>query len=160
MTVDEARARLLLLGIPARRHDRGRAHCLGGRAKLRRVAGHVRQDPGGRPGQPLQQLQRGGQLVRLAGYQDEVDEAAIGVANTYDLAAEATAGPADRLLVAAFLAIESQTQRVSLLGRAPAAFWCARATVPSMQANASFGSASATTCAMILSQTPLTAQRR
>ncbi len=160
VAVDEARARLLLLGVLARRHDRGRAHRLDGRAELCRVAGHVCQGPGGGPGQALQQFQRRGQLVRLARHQDEVDEAAISVANAYDLGAEAAAGAADRLLVAAFFAIESQTQCVGLLGRAPAAFWCARATVPSMQAKASFGSASATTCAMILSQTPLTAQRR
>ena len=105
-------------------------------------------------------MQRGRKFVRLPGHQDKVDKPPIGVANAHDLATEAAAGTAEGLLVAAVLAIESQTQRVGLLGRAPDAFWCARATVPSMQANASFGSPSATTCAMILSHTPLTAQRR
>jgi hypothetical protein len=47
-----------------------------------------------------------------------------------------------------------------LLDRAPDAFWCALATVPSKHANASFGSPSATTDAKILSQTPLTLHRR
>jgi hypothetical protein len=105
-------------------------------------------------------LQRRREFVRLPRYQYKVYKPPIRVANANDLATEAAAGPAEGLLVAAFLAIESQTQRVGLLGRAPDAFWCARATVPSMQANASFGSASATTCCMILSHTPLTAQRR
>lgn len=58
----------------------------------------------------------------------------------------------------------AQTQpgfRAKLLpGRAPDAFWCARATVPSMQANASCGSPSATKWAMILSHTLRTAHRQ
>ena len=98
--------------------------------------------------------------MRLAGHQDKVDKPAGGVADANDLAAETAPRAPQGLLVIAGVAIESQTQAVGLLGRAPAAFWCARATVPSMQANASFGYPSDTTCAMILSQTPATAQRR
>jgi hypothetical protein len=41
--------------------------------------------------------------------------------------------------IVAGIATESQTHIVGLLERAPAAFWCARAIGPSMQANASFG---------------------
>ena len=98
--------------------------------------------------------------MRLAGDKDKVDQTAGGIADPDDLAAKTAPGTAESLLVLVVAAIESQTQRIGLLGRAPAAFWCARATVPSMHANASFGSPSATTCAMILSHTPLTAQRR
>ncbi len=98
--------------------------------------------------------------MRLARHQNEINQPAGGVTDTDDLAAEPAPGTAQSLGIFAVLAIESQTQRVGLLGRAPAAFWCARATVPSMQANASFGSPEATTCAMILSHTPDTVQRR
>ena len=136
------------------------AHRFGGGAERRRVAGHVGQGPGRCLGQAGQQLQRRCEFVRLPGHQVKVDQPAVRVANTHYFATETAAGTTDRLLVAAFLAIESQTQCVGLLGRAPAAFWCARVTVPSIQANATFGSASATTWAMILSHTPLAAQRR
>lgn len=83
--------------------------------------------------------------MRLAGHQDKVDEPAGGVTHADDLAAETAARTSQSLIVTDGAAIESQSQRVGLLGRAPAAFWCARATVPSMQAKASFGSPSATT---------------
>lgn len=159
MTIDKAWAWLLHFGALARRHNRDGAHRLDGRAKLGRVAGHVRQRPRGCLGQAFQQLQRGREFVRLAGDKNKVDQAAGGIADPDYLAAKTAPGTAESLLVLV-AAIESQTQCVGLLGRAPAAFWCARATVPSMHANANFGSPSATTCAMILSHTPLTAQRR
>jgi hypothetical protein len=98
--------------------------------------------------------------VRLAWHEDKVDEPASSVADTDDLAAKTAPRASQSLRIVPGAAIGSQTQRISLLGRAPAAFWCARATVPSMQAKASCGSPSATTCAMILSHTPLTVQRR
>jgi hypothetical protein len=159
VTIDKARAWLLQFGVLSRRHDRGSAHRLGGGAKLRRVAGHVGQGPCRCLGQAFQQLQRGREFVCLTGDKDKVDKAASGIADPDDLAAQTAPGTAESLLVRV-AAIESQTQRIGLLGRAPAAFWCARAMVPSIQANASFGSPSATTWAMILSHTPLTAQRR
>jgi hypothetical protein len=83
--------------------------------------------------------------MRLAGHHDKVDQPASGIADANDLAAETTSRTPQSLLIIVGVAIESQTQRIALLARAPAAFWCARATVPSMQANASFGSPSATT---------------
>src|SRR5277367_4304678 len=98
--------------------------------------------------------------MRLARHQDKVDESASGIADANDFAAETTPRAAKSLLIVVGVVIESQTQAVDLLARAPAGFWCARTTVPSMQANASFGSPSATTCAMILSHTPATVQRR
>ncbi len=67
-------------------------------------------------------MQRRREFVRLPGHQDKVDETAVSVANADDLATETAAGAAKGLLVAAVLAIESQTQRVGLLGRAPDAF--------------------------------------
>ena len=78
--------------------------------------------------------------MRLAWHQHEVDEPACGIANANDLAGKSAPGTAEGLLVLVVAAIESQTQRIGLVDRAPAAFWCARATVPSMHANASFGS--------------------
>ena len=89
-----------------------------------------------------------------------VSRPALRAANAHYFATETAAGTTGRVLVAAFLAIESQTQCVDLLGRAPATFWCARATVPSTQANASLGSTPTTAWAMILADTPLTAQQR
>ena len=83
--------------------------------------------------------------MRLAGHQDKVDEPAGGVTHADDFAAETAARTSQSLIVTDGAAIESQSQRGGLLGRAPAAFWCARATVPSMHAKASFGSPSATT---------------
>jgi hypothetical protein len=74
--------------------------------------------------------------------------------------AEVTSRTPQRLRIAAGVAIESQPHLIRLLGCAPAAFGCARAIVPSMQANASFGTPSATTWTMIRFQTPATAQRR
>ena len=98
--------------------------------------------------------------MRLAWHQDKIDQPPGSVADTNNLAAEATPRTTQSLRNAAGAAIESQTHMVSLPGRAPAAFWCARAIVPSIQANASFGSPAATTWAMILSHTPATAQQR
>lgn len=78
--------------------------------------------------------------MRLTWRQDKVDKAASGIANPDYFTAKTAPRTAKGLAVAAGAAIESQTHIVGLLGRAPAAFWCARAIVPSMQANASFGS--------------------
>ena len=121
MTIDKARAWLLQFGVLSRRHDRGSAHRLGGRAELLRVAGHVGQGPRGCLGQAFQQLQRGREFVRLAGDKDKVDQAASGIADPDYLAAKTAPGTAESLLVLV-AAIKSQTQRISLLGRAPAAF--------------------------------------
>ena len=98
--------------------------------------------------------------MRLAWCQDKVDEPPGGIAGADDLAAETTPRTPQGLLVIANDATASQPQAVGLSGRAPAAFWRARATVPSMQAKASCGSPCATTCAMIRSHTPATAQWR
>ena len=78
--------------------------------------------------------------MRLTRCQDKVEKAPSGIANTDDFTAKAASRTTEGLGIAAAVAIESQTHMVGLLGRAPAAFWCARATVPSMQAKASFGS--------------------
>lgn len=59
--------------------------------------------------------------MRLAGDKDKVDQAASGIADPDYLAAKTAPGTAESLLVLV-AAIESQTQRISLLGRAPAAF--------------------------------------
>jgi hypothetical protein len=83
--------------------------------------------------------------VRLTRDQDKINQPTGGIADTDDLGAETTPRTSQGLRIMGGVAIESQTQWVSLLGRAPVAFWCARAMVPSMQANASFGSPSATT---------------
>jgi len=160
MAIDIGRTWLRLLAALARRNHRDRAHLPRGEAKLLGVTRHIGQRPGRRPGQTPQQQQRRRKLVRLARQQDKVDEPARGVADTDDLAAKTAPRTSQSLRVAGSVAIESQTQFGGLLARAPAAFWCARATVPSMQAKASFGSPSATTCAMIRSHTPLTVQRR
>ncbi len=60
--------------------------------------------------------------MRLACHQDKVKEAASRIANTDDLAAKPTSRAAQSLRIAAGAAIESQTQLVGLLARAPAAF--------------------------------------
>jgi hypothetical protein len=92
----------------------------------------------------------------LARRQDKVEEAASGITDADDLAAETAPRAPRSLRVIAGFAGKLQAHIVDLPGRAPAAFCCARATVPSMQAKPSFGSAAATTSAMILSQTPAT----
>ncbi len=78
--------------------------------------------------------------MRLTWCQDKVDKAASSIASTNDFTAKTAPRTTKGLGIAAGVAIESQTHVIGLLGRAPAAFWCARATVPSMQAKASFGS--------------------
>lgn len=45
----------------------------------------------GCPGQAFQQLQRGRELVRLAGDQDKIDQPAGGITDTHDLAAQSAA---------------------------------------------------------------------
>ena len=160
MAIDKGGARLRLLRAFPRGNNWCCTHFRHGKPERFRVACHIGQCPPRRLRQPLQQQQRRGKLVRLAGRHDEVDQSASSIADTDNFGADATPGAAQRLSIAAGVAIESQSQRIGLLGRAPVAFWCARATVPSMQANASFGSPSATTCAMIRSQTPFNVQRR
>jgi hypothetical protein len=92
-------------------------------------------------------------------YQNKVDQSPGGIAGTDDLAAETASRTPQGLLIAVALAIGPQTQVVGLLGRAPAAFYCGRTRVPSMQANSSFGSLSDTIGAMILSHASATVQR-
>ena len=98
--------------------------------------------------------------MRLTGHQDKINQSASGVADANDFAAKTAPRSPQGLCIAAGTAIESQCQLISLLRRAPLAFWWARTIVPSMQAKASFGSPWATTCAMIRSHTPRTVQRR
>ena len=58
----------------------------------------------------------------LAADKDKVDQPTGGIADAHDLAGKSAAGTAESLLVLVVIAIESQTQCIGLLGRAPAAF--------------------------------------
>ena len=60
--------------------------------------------------------------MRLTWCQDKVDEAASRIADTDDFATKSAPRTTKGLGIAMGVAIESQTQRIGLLGRAPAAF--------------------------------------
>ena len=122
MAIDIIRTGLRLPAAFARRNHRDGAHLPHSMPKLLRVTRHIGQCPGWRLRQASQQPQRRGKFVRLTCHQDKVEEAASRIANTDDLAAKPTPRAAQRLRIAAGIAIESQTQLVGLLARAPAAF--------------------------------------
>jgi hypothetical protein len=122
MAIDIGWARFRMLGVLARRHHWDCAHLLDRRAERLGVTRHVGQSPGRRLWLAFQQQQRRCQLVCLARHQHEVHEPASRIAYANDLAAKTTPGTAQGLVIAAGLAIESQTHLIGLLGRAPAAF--------------------------------------
>ncbi len=160
MTVYIVGARLRGFGAFAGWHHGDRPHRPCRRAERAGVTRHVRQRPDRGLGHALQQDQRRSKFMRLAGNHQKIEQPSRRIADPHDFRAQSTPRTAQGLGLGRGVAIESQTQRAALPGLAPDAFWCARAIVPSMQANLSCGSPCATTWAMIRSQTPRSVQRR
>ena len=145
MAVDVGRARLRLLGPFAGWHNRDRPHGMNGCTKFGCVARHVGKRPLWRFGQSAQQRQRWRKLVCLPRYQQEIEQSPGCIADANYLCAETATRTPERFTWCRNSANESQSQLRCLADRAPEAFWCARAMVPSMQANPNCGSPCATT---------------
>ena len=133
MPVHSPRAGPRVAGAAAGGHDGDGAPLVGGCAEFGGVVGLIGDQSVRQLGEPGEGAERRSELVRLAGENLEVEQAASSVGDPDELRAKAAPRAPKRLAGPGRDARRSADALRSppLPGRASAAFWCARTFVPS-----------------------------